>query len=178
MDPRRTRFAQAAVDFAGYFETMYEDLRVVGACPRKPVLRLPEGESTGGGTQSVQHILLEPEVKGHRVITVGWVNKANQTALVRTHGCLAQMHKQAFGEGKLGLDPASYQRFLDQLRNLCEAQNIDLRIQTTPPAGPRDAERDRASVRRSHRAFVLVGIVLLLFLVGATAAIIYKFYLE
>jgi hypothetical protein len=177
-DSKRTRFAQAAADFAGLFEFTFEEVRIVGSCPRKPVLKVPEGESTGGGAAAVQHIVLEPDVRGHRAITVGWVNKANQTALVRTHGCLMQMHRQAFGDGKLGLDPAAYQHFLEQLRELCASHSIDLRLQTTPAPAPRDTLEAAKKVRRSHRAFLVLGVLMLFLLLGATGAVVYRFFFE
>jgi len=61
----------------------------------RPFLREPRVESTGGGAQAVQHMVMEPQLEGDPTLTVGYVNVATKTAKVRTYGCLPTAPRDA-----------------------------------------------------------------------------------
>ena len=171
-----TRFARAAMDFATYFEGTLGEMRVVGSCPRRPVLRTPEGRTTSGGVQSVQHLVLEPDVDGHPSYTAGWVNTANHTAMIRTHSCLRTMHQRRFGPTTFGVDAAAYQRLFRAFRELCDEQEFKLTLQTSAPSKPPSTSSTEARrMRRSHRAWLVIGFFLLLGVSGVAALVVYRF---
>ena len=56
-----TRFAMKALDLGEVFEANFGTTTLPGRTTRKIVLSVPEGQSTGGGTQATQSISLVPE---------------------------------------------------------------------------------------------------------------------
>jgi hypothetical protein len=175
-EPKRTLFAQAAVNLATYFEMMFEDTRVGGVCPRRPILKVPEGESTGGGRQAVQHIILKPEKPGFPTITVGWINMSNHTAQLKTYGCLEALQAQRYGGGP-GVDRMSYQDFLDQVQRLCGQQSVTLTWQVEPPKGPAPVKEIRR-VGRSHTFLMVFLVILLAAGLGVAAVFAYLRFFE
>ncbi len=171
-DLKRTAFAQAAIDMAGYFQMRFMKTRVAGACERAPVLTTPEGMSTAGGKQSRQHITLKPVVEGHRAITVGWMDLATRQAMLRSFGCLEAMHRQRFPKQHFDLNPQSYQLFFDQAVQLFREQTFACQVeQNAPPLSgappPPAASSSRVAV------YVLLGLFTCGLVVVAAAAVLY-----
>jgi hypothetical protein len=159
---KRTQFAQAAVDFSGLFAIMFEKVRVLGSTPRIPELVAPGGMSTAGGKQILQHITLRPEVAGPPVLTVGWVDLAQRTALLRTYGHMAQLHRARFGNSRpFDLDVASYQAFLDHCRRYFDAQAIRIQYEDESVQLPAPAKSPQ---QKNNTTLILIIVALLLLL--------------
>lgn len=133
MTVKRTMIAQAGVDFSAAFAMHFVQFRVRGACERVAAIVAPEVESTAGGKQATQHIVLRALSHGFPNQTVGWVNVAEKRALLRTYDCLRQMHAQRFGGRPLDLDQASYDAFLGEARRYFGSKQIYVEVESSPP---------------------------------------------
>lgn len=172
--PKRTMFAQQAVDFSDYFDMMFTNVVVNGDVPRTVKLAAPEGISTGGGKQSLQHILLKPQAPGASTLTVGWLDRAQGTAQLRTYDYIVEQHRQ---RGRpLQLDPTSYQAFFDKAQNFLNKEKLPVKIASSPaPGGP--AAPSPASNKKGPSPLILIivilALLLLLAIVGTGGLLLY-----
>jgi hypothetical protein len=123
----------------------------------------PEGPSTGGGLQAMQHVRLVPRLAGHPTLVVGHANQADKKAELRTYDHLDAVHRQRF-KRPLALDRAQYDDFATMARGLLEA----LHFRTTlvgPQAELPQEEPARAPASRS-RGVVLGGVFVAVALVA------------
>jgi hypothetical protein len=174
-DLKRTAFAQAATDMASYFQMRFIRARVAGACEYAPVLTAPEGMSTGGGKQARQHITLKPVVQGYRAVTIGWLDLATRSAMLRTWVCLEGMHRQRFPNQPFDVNPQSYQTFFDQAAGLFREQAFHCHIEQVPPpleGGP-SSQAAAASSSTRTAVWILLGLVTCGLFVVAAAAVVY-----
>lgn len=130
-DVKATAFAQQGLDFVSLFEAKFHMLNVSGY---RPVLRAPVAETTGGGVQAVQHMILEPRIEGDPVVTVGQVNVATKTAKLRTYDCLLGVHEMRFSGRPFHIDGGQYQSFFDRVLEFMRRQGLQVQIETRPPA--------------------------------------------
>ena len=129
-DVKATAFAQQGLDFASLFEAKFHLLNVSGY---KPVLRQPVAETTGGGAQAVQHMVLEPKIDGDPIVTVGQVNMVTKTAKLRTFDCLLDLHQMRFRGRAFHVDGGQYQSFFDRVLEFMRRQGLQVQIETRPP---------------------------------------------
>jgi hypothetical protein len=127
---KRTAFAQQGLDFVTLFAAKFNTYDVGGY---NPVLREPLAESTGGGAQAVQHMVLEPRVAGDPLVTVGQVNVATKTAKLRTYECLTMLHAMRFGRRPFHVDGAAYRSFFDRALEFMRRQGLQVHVETRPP---------------------------------------------
>jgi len=80
----------------------------------------PEGPSTAGGVQAMQHMRLVPRLAGHPTLLVGHANQADKNAELRTYDHLDAVHRQRF-KRPLALDRAQYDDFVTLAKGLLEA---------------------------------------------------------
>jgi len=122
----------------------------------------PEGPSTAGGLQSMQHVRLVPRVAGHPTLVVGHADQGDKKAELRTFDHLDAVHRQRF-KRPLELDRKQYEDFLTLARGLLEA----LHFRTTLVGPPAElAENERPAPSGGMSALVLGSIVVGLALVG------------
>ena len=90
----RTRYAVQALDFA---ETFNAGLGALSLKPGayQPQLTAPEGPSTGGGVQAVQHVRLVPARQGYPSILVGSANQRLGTVELRSFEYIDAVHRRA-----------------------------------------------------------------------------------
>lgn len=163
--PPRTVFAQQAVDFSEYFGQLFGRVRIGGGCDRRPVLRAPEGMSTAGGRQAVQHIVLEPEEEGCPAVTVGWVDRIGKKARLRTWIALERLHRQRFPDLPFDVDRAGYQTFYNNARRLMESEGLVLEVESRVPRAAGGPGRSSGG-----GALLAVLVLLLVLLLGTAAA--------
>ena len=125
-EPSRTMFAQQAMDLAQLFKMTVGSQPVPGRTIYNVELAAPEGPSTGGGVQGVQHITLVPHGGDGASIVAGLANKANQTAELRTHAYLRQQHKRR-SNAELPLDLKGYDELLDRMTQFFSSQGLTVR---------------------------------------------------
>lgn len=157
-EARRTAFALAAVEFANFFKEQFADFRVGATTPYQPSLTAPEGMSTAGGAQAIQHITLQPTRPGVPPLTVGWVNRRGWTAQIRTFSCLEEMHRQRFPNRRFDLDAASYQTFIARAQVFLEGQGMTVQLETSAPA-PLSTRPPRGEGQTQGIAVMIIGIL-------------------
>ena len=133
---KRTQYSQQGIDFATLFEAKFGKQSISGY---RPVLREPAGETTGGGAQALQHMVMEPQLEGDPLVTVGYVNVATKTAKLRTYGCLQQLHEMRFGRKPFHFDQAQYQGFFDKAAEFMRRQGMQIQVETRPPMTTRSS---------------------------------------
>ena len=129
-DVKATTFAQQGYDFVTLFEAKFHMLNISGY---QPLLRTPLSETTGGGAQAVQHMILQPKIEGDPLVTVGQVNMATKTAKLRTFDCLLGVHEMRFRGRPFHVDQSQYQSFFDRVLEFMRRQGLQVQIETRPP---------------------------------------------
>ncbi len=156
----RTRFAVRALDFA---ETFNAGLGALSLKPGayQPQLTTPEGPSTGGGVQAVQHVRLIPARQGFPSILVGSANQRSGTAELRSFEYVADVHRERW-KRPVPLDRNDYEDFLNSMKNFFESNQLVVTI-ADPGSGPRARRaHDDATIpadAADGRAALITGIV-------------------
>lgn len=127
---KRTQFAQQGLDFVTLFAAKFVTEKVSGHAPR---LREPIADSTGGGKQALQHMVLEPQKVGEPILTVGSVNVVTKTAKLRTYDCVRQLHRMRFGKRRFAVAQSEYQSFFERVMAFMKRQGMQVEIETRPP---------------------------------------------
>jgi hypothetical protein len=128
----QTQFSIRATDLAESFRSTVGRLRV-GPHDYVPDMTAPEGPSTGGGVQAMQHLRLVPTQPGMPNLVVGNLNQRDGTAMLRTLPHMEAMCKARFGRGA-PLDPAQYQAFLQSAQGFLAACGMRVSFEETPAA--------------------------------------------
>src|SRR6185436_17825261 len=121
-DQSRTQFAMKAVSMADFFNAKIDDKRVSGY---RVKLAAPEGQSTGGGKQALQHVSLIPDAGG-ATITAGSANQVEKIAEIRTFDHLKQLHAQRFGKKSFPLDRVSYNELVKRMQVFFTEQKLTM----------------------------------------------------
>jgi hypothetical protein len=158
--PRRTEYATKAVGLADLFRFVIGAERVAGPVVYRVELAAPEGESTGGGKQAIQHINLIPETAGGVVVVAGAANQVTKTVELRSHARLAEIHAQRFKGARLPLDAAAYTQLLDKMRGFFAQQGLATTLM--------DAEAPPVAAGGGGRAWMWVLVALVV--AGGVAA--------
>ncbi len=160
----RTVFAQKALDFAQLFALAFGEAPIVsGGVTYRLEISSPEGPSTGGGVQGVQHMTLVPQAAGNSIV-VGSANRTRMTAQLRSFALLVPNHDRRSPGTDLGLDGASYGALVKRLAEFFSNQSMTLTMDdvapgSTPVAIPRQSSR--------VALFLVIGMGLLLLAVVA-----------
>lgn len=155
----RTRVAMRGLTLSDRFNSFFEADRVSGYQLR---LLEPAGESTGGGKQATQHLTLQSGMPGDPVLTVGWVNCANDNVKLRTYGCMQQLIARRFGKRTVVLDAAAYREFFDKATDYFEKNGMHVSIEEEPPEVA-SGTHPAASVEKSSSSgrWIIIGLLLI-----------------
>jgi hypothetical protein len=139
----RTRFAVRALDFA---ETFNAGLGALSLQPGayQPQLTTPDGPSTGGGVQAVQHVRLIAARQGFPSILVGSANQRSGTAELRSYEYIDAVHRQRW-QRPVPLDRSDYEDFLHSAKNFFESNQLLVTIAGPDGALARRAEASAAA---------------------------------
>jgi hypothetical protein len=154
-DPR-TQFALAAVDFAKLFNETFGSVNLSGYTPR---LTAPEGQSTGGGVQSLQHITLESPAGGKTVV-VGSCDNVTKQAELRVYDHVAGSFAQRFDGMVFPVGKPEYDDLHNRFKEFLEMQAIRVGLARPPvarapaPAAPKG--------KSSAALWILIAVVALL----------------
>lgn len=170
----QTQYSVKATDLAESFRSTVGRLRV-GPYAYAPDMTAPEGPSTGGGVQALQHLRLVPPQTNMPTLVVGHVNPRDRVAQLRTLEHVDAICRERF---KLGapLDAAQYQSFLQSAQGFLAACGIQVTFETPPSdlltraAGAAGAPSMAPPKSNAQLGPVMVGaLVLLAVLVAAIA---------
>lgn len=131
----RTQFAMQAIGLADLFRMMVGPVRISAPLAYTCELSAPEGPSTGGGKQSVQHIKLVP-ARGGATIVIGSADPVGRAVELRSWNRLAEIHAQRFGSSRLPVDQAQYAELLRRMQEFFAAQNLPVVVLDSPPPAP------------------------------------------
>ncbi|HTQ42623.1 MAG TPA: hypothetical protein VMI75_07670 [Polyangiaceae bacterium] len=170
----QTQFSVQATDLAESFRSTVGRLRV-GPYAYAPDMTAPEGPSTGGGVQALQHLRLVPPQSNMPTLVVGHVNPRERTAQLRTLEHVDAICRERF---KLGapLDAAQYQTFLQSTQGFLAACGMRVTFETPPSellakaAGNADAPSMAPPKSNSGLVVGVLGALLLLAILGGAIA--------
>jgi hypothetical protein len=168
----QTQFSVQATDLAESFRSTVGRLRV-GPYAYAPDMTAPEGPSTGGGVQALQHLRLVPPQGNMPTLVVGHVNPRDRVAQLRTLEHLDAICRERF---KLGapLDAVQYQTFLQSAQGFLAACGMRVTFETPPSellakaAGPGDVP----SMAPPKNSGVVVGVLAALLLLAMLGGVI------
>ena len=142
----RTRMARKFTTLADEVTECFADFHIGGG-DYVVELPAPEGQSTGGGKQAVQHLRLRPRRQGHADVIAGSVNPVQKHAELRTfeHACL--VYEMRFKKA-LDITPQEWEQLLRKAEIVLQLANIE-----TARVGPSpDLLRDARATKRGRRA--------------------------
>ena len=163
-EPQRTAFTMKALDLAEMFRIVLGDLRLTGRRTFRPELTSPEGLSTGGGVQAMQHLKLIPVEQAGTfagTFVVAHANQADMTAQVRTYDHVDAQYRARF-KSAVPFTREEYDAFMAQIREFLQTQNFTIMIEPyTPPAPTANADEASGGGR------ILLTLVILALVAGA-----------
>jgi len=155
----QTFHAMQASDLANAFNDALQKT-VIAPGEYRVELTAPEGPSTAGGVQAMQHLRLVPRLAGFPTLVVGHANHAEGKAELRSYEHLAAVHRQRF-KRPIALDRAAYEAFLQLARNLFEALRLETAIAGPPADLQEEAEQENRAPGASGTSKVLLASLVL-----------------
>src|SRR5256885_11091470 len=114
---KHTMFAGMAFGLAELFKHSVGKKRLEGAVNYTVELSAPDGPSTAGGKQAVQHVKLVPE-QGGPTLLIGTANAVDKTAELRTFKQVDEMHRPRFKGAPFDADLTQYEDLVEAARTL------------------------------------------------------------
>lgn len=172
----QTQFSVQASDLAASFRSTVGRMRV-GPYGYAPDMTEPEGPSTGGGVQALQHLRLAPPQPNMPALVVGHVNQREMRAELRTLHYVDTVCRERFKQGA-PLDPAQYAQFVQAAQSFLGAFGMRVSM-ASPPADLADRRAGGpSSAPPPPGANRAVTVVLLLVLMAALAGALAWFFLK
>jgi hypothetical protein len=162
-----TMMAMKALSLAELFEGRFAD-GLDGPVRFRVELSAPDGPSTAGGKQALQHIKLIPEGGGPAVL-IGSANTTGMVAEIRTYEHIAALYAQRFRGAKIPVDVTRYYELGQGLATFFRAQQMQVSFAELD--GGVSAEPVRAGGGRAW--MVLVGVAVGLIILAAAYALIF-----
>ena len=128
-----TLVAAKAVSLAELFATRFGP-GLDGPVHFSVELSAPDGPSTGGGKQALQHIKLIPHGGGMAVV-IGSADTALGTAEVRTFEHVAALYAQRFHGAPLPVDPTRYAQLSQALAGFFTEMSLQSHLRAAPGGG-------------------------------------------
>jgi|SRR5579859_3989933 len=167
----QTQFSVQANDFADTFRSTMGRARV-GPYGYMPDVTAPEGPSTGGGVQAMQHLRLVPPQPNLPTLVVGHVNGRERSAELRTLDHVDAICRERFKRGA-PIDPQQYAQFLQSAQGFLAACGLRVTYAGPPAdlmarlAAPTPSMAPQASGSGRLVAGILIGVLLVAILGGA-----------
>ena len=162
-----------ALDLGEVFEANFGGTTLPGRTTRTIVLSVPEGQSTGGGTQASQSISLVPDDRSVGILVSGTVNPATMTAELRGFPYLDDTHRLRFGGKRLDIPEAAYREFLEKVKAFLESNQYAVTVVNQMPASARQRYQKSAKAAPGGGQSALWIVFILLLLAGAGAAVFF-----
>ncbi len=123
-DYKYTQVAAKAVSLAELFAARFER-GLEGPVSFRVELSAPDGPSTAGGKQALQHIKLIPAGGGLAVV-IGSANTTRMTAEIRTYEHVAELYAQRFRGAKIPIDVTRYYEMGQALATFFRAMRMSV----------------------------------------------------
>jgi hypothetical protein len=139
---QHTAFAGQAVSLADLFRYGFSKKKLEGVVSYTPELSSPEGDSTGGGKQALQHVKLVPD--SGATLVIGTANVVDKSCELRTFRHMDDVHRQRFKGRPFDADPSRYDQLIEDLRAFFTGQHFTVSIhETVAPSPPPVASAPR-----------------------------------
>ena len=164
LEALRTQVANQAASLADTVNDGFDEFHM-GAGDYVVELSVPEGPSTGGGTQARQNIRLVPRRKGYAMVIAGTVDPVTSTAELRTFEHVAMLHELRFKQ-PLEISGEEYDDFLrkaDVVLNLARVK--------AKRVGPSD---ELVAEQKARRRLNLPVLGIFLFVMLVAALVVYR----
>lgn len=164
----RTRLAKKFVSLADDVNEEFNEFSI-GAGAWGVELTAPQGMSTGGGKQALQHLRMRPKRPGYSVIVGGTVNQVEKVAELRDYAHASLMHEVRFRK-RLEITANEWEQFLRKAEVVL--READIACERVGPT--KDLLKQRAAMTRVSRvaavAFVVVMVLaaIVLFRIATT----------
>ena len=149
LDDLRTRHTQKFVTLADSVTASFQDF-VIGAGAWAVELTQPQGPSTGGGQQSLQHLRMRPRRNGFSVLVAGAVNPIAKLAELRDHDHITAMHEVRYRQ-PLQITRQEWEQFLRKAEVVLNGAGIQS-MRTPPPRELLDQRGAACSACRRRRS--------------------------
>jgi hypothetical protein len=166
-DDPRTQFALAAVDFVKLFNDTFGNVNLSGYTPK---LTAPEGQSTGGGVQALQHITLSNDAEG-KTFVVGSCDNVTKQAELRVYDHAASRFKQRFNKA-FPVSKSAFDQLQTRFKDFLEMQAIRVGLARPPVAKPQAP----ATRKGKSSAGLWMVIAVLALLIAAGLVYYFAFY--
>jgi hypothetical protein len=135
---KHTMFAGMAFGLAELFKHSVGKRRLKGegGVTYNVELSAPDGESTAGGKQALQHVKLVPE-RGGPTLVMGTANAVEKQAELRAFNQIDELHRQRFKGAPFDVEPNDYAALLEAARAFFVDYKYAVSIVDAPPPPPR-----------------------------------------
>jgi hypothetical protein len=171
-----TMVAAKAVSLAELFVQSF-DKGLDGPVHFKVEMSAPDGPSTSGGKQALQHIKLIPD-GGGMAIVIGSADTTTAQAEVRTFDHIATLYGQRFRGAAIPIDAGKYNELSQTLSNFFRSMNMKVTFaelessaKAIATAGPAASEPARSGV--SGALIAVIGIVVAALVLGGAYALVF-----
>jgi len=167
-----TAFAQATVAACDLIEARFANTRFTGAVARVVKIEAPFVESTGGGRQARESIVLKAanDDAAHNV-TAGFVDVGLRSCELRSYDALNLLFRQRFGRA-LDLYQSEYDRFAAELRELLEKEGFAFKV---VEADEQRAKADAVAEKSSNAGvMVALGVVAAIVVIGIAVVMLLR----
>lgn len=119
-----THVAAKALSLAELFEERFQS-GLDGPVHFRVELSAPDGPSTGGGKQALQHLKLIPD-GGAAAIVIGSANAQAQTAEIRTFEQIAELYAQRYRGAAIPVDIRKYRELCKDIAAFLRAMKLEV----------------------------------------------------
>lgn len=159
-----TAFAQAALAASDLVKTKFASTRFSGAVTRTVNVEAPQVESTGGGKQARESIVLKAENgDSGQAIAAGFIDVGLRAAEVRSYTAIAMLYQQRHKTG-LDLPEGEYNKFLAELQQLLQTEGYVFKLVDAQEQMQKAQPREAAPAAGGSNTMMIVG--------GAVAALV------
>jgi hypothetical protein len=169
-----TAFAQAALAASDLINNKFADTRLDGKVQRTVQVEAPQVESTGGGRQARESIVLRPESGDPSgAITAGFLDVGLRSCELRSYAALNAAHRARF-QTALDLHQSAYEKFLGELTTLLEGEGFVIRIVEAEERQAKAAAADAAEATSSPKVMLAIGAVAALVVIGLVVVLLIR----
>jgi hypothetical protein len=151
--PKHTIFASQALGLAAMFQALTSKHRLGGNPAYLPQLAAPDGPSTAGGKQALQHVSLIPEGGGDTIV-IGSANTVEKKAELRSYRHVARTYSQRWRGASLPFEQDPYDDLLNQIQAFFSSQSFAVTLLDVAAVEESPVER-----KASGRSFLVPAIL-------------------
>ena len=172
-----TAFAQAALAASDLIMQKFHETKLSGKVARGVYVEAPNVESTGGGKQARESIVLRPDnADPKETITCGFLDIGLRSCELRSYATLNLQHRQRF-QSPIDLGQADYDKFLGELRAMLEGEGFVIKMIEPQEAQAKAAAAGNAPASSSSAGgntgvMIAIGVVAALVVVGLVVVLL------